>query len=196
HPIAMDRGSAVGRAAIGGRLVHIPDVLADPEFTRHDAQKIGGFRAVLGAPLLREGKPVGVIFLSRTAPQPFTTNQIELVETFADQAVIAIENVRLFDEVQARTRRLSEALEHQAATAETLHVISSSPCELVPVFEAMLANAVRLCEAKFGDLYLYEGGRLRMVAAHNVPPAYVEARRRGPFHPPPGGSFAEAIRTR
>ena len=109
----------------------------------------------------------------------------------------------LEQQLAARTRELAEArkhldksLEHQTATAEVLQVISSSPGELGPVFEAMLANAVRLCEAKFGDLYLYEGGRLRMVAAHNVPPAYAEARRRGPFHPPPGGTYAEAIRTK
>jgi GAF domain-containing protein len=106
HPIAMDRGSAVGRAAIGGRLVHIPDVLADPEFTRHDAQKISGFRAVLGAPLLR-GERAGVIFLPRTELQPFTTKQIELVETFADQAVIVVENVRLFDSASTRSRNRS-----------------------------------------------------------------------------------------
>ena len=93
-------------------------------------------------------------------------------------------------------RELRESSEQQAATNEVLRVISSSPGDLEPVFRAMLANAVRLCEAKFGDLYLYEGGRLRMVAAHNVPPAYAEARRRSPFHPPPGGTFAEAIRTK
>ncbi len=132
HPIAVDRGSAVGRAALEGRLVHIPDVLADPEFTRHDAQKVGGFRAVLGAPLLREGNTVGVIFLSRTAPQPFTAKQIELVETFADQAVIAIENVRLFDEVQARTEELSESLRQQTATAEVLKTISRTALDLRP----------------------------------------------------------------
>jgi signal transduction histidine kinase len=196
HPIAMDRGSAVGRAAIGGRLVHIPDVLADPEFTRHDAQKISGFRAVLGAPLLREGKPVGVIFLSRTAPQPFTTKQIELVETFADQAVIAIENVRLFDEVQARTRELSEALEQQTATSEILQVISSSPGELAPVFEAMLANATRLCGAKFGTLSLYDGDTFRNVAFHNVPPAFTDIHLREPFRPHPKAGLAHVARTK
>src|SRR6266496_1278236 len=113
HPIAPGRGSAAARAVLECRVIHIPDVLADLEYTRFDAQKIAGNRAILGVPLLREGHPVGVIAVARTAPQPFTAKQIELVSTFADQAVIAIENVRLFDEVQARSRELSESLEQQ-----------------------------------------------------------------------------------
>src|SRR5262249_56290791 len=108
-------------------------------------------------PLLREGTPIGALTLTRSAVRPFTDKQIELLTTFADQAVIAIENVRLFDEVQARTRELSESLEQQMATSEVLPVITSSPAPLQPVFEAMLANAVRLCEAKFGNLFLREG---------------------------------------
>src|SRR5262249_20907323 len=104
HPPPPGRGSALGRAVQEAQVVHIPDVLADPEYTWHDAQKQGGFRAILAVPLLREGNPVGVIVASRTAPQPFSAKQIELLTTFADQAVIAIENVRLFDEVQARSR--------------------------------------------------------------------------------------------
>ena len=107
-------------------MIHVPDVLADPEYTWRDAQKIGGYRASLGAPLLREGSVGGVIFLARTAPRPFTPKQIELVTTFADQAVIAIENVRLFDDVQRRTAELSESLEQQTATSEVLKVISRS----------------------------------------------------------------------
>src|SRR5262249_23026289 len=102
----------------------------------------------------------------------------------------------LEQKLEARTRELSEAREQQTATSEVLGVISSSPGELEPVFEAMLANAVRICEAKFGNLYLHEGGALRVVASHNVPRAFAEARRRGPIHPAPGGDFAKLIRTK
>jgi GAF domain-containing protein len=190
HPITIDRGSVVGRTAIDGRVVHIPDVLADPEYTRHDGQRVGGFRAVLGAPLLREGNVVGVIFLARTAPHPFTAKQIELAETFADQAVIAIENVRLFDDVQKRTQELSEALEQQTATSEVLRVISSSSGELEPVFQAMLASAMRLCEAKFGHLLLYDGEKFRSAALHNLPAAYREMLEQGPIRPGPKTGLA------
>ena len=152
HPISPDRGSLIGRTHIERRTVHIPDCLADHEYNRHEYARVGRHRAMLGVPLLRDGLPIGVIGLMRTSAEPFTDKQIELVTTFADQAVIAIENVRLFDEVQARTRELSEALEQQTATSEVLQVISRSPGELAPVFEAMLANAVRICEAQFGVL--------------------------------------------
>ena len=122
--------------------------------------------------------------------RPFSDKQIELVTTFADQAVIAIENVRLFDEVQARTRELSEALEQQTATLEVLRVICSSPGELEPVFQAMLENAVRICEAKFGTLYLREGDAFRAAALHNAPPAFVEFWQREPHRPGASTSLA------
>ena len=152
HPLKLDRSSIGGRAVLERAIVHIQDVLADPEFTRFEDQKLGDFRTALGVPLMREGIAIGAMFLSRSTIDPFTQQEIELVTTFADQAVIAIENVRLFDEVQARTRDLSESLERQTATSEVLQIISTSPEELKPVFEAMLENATRLCEAKFGIL--------------------------------------------
>src|SRR5262245_47201456 len=180
-PMEPSRGSGTGRALLERKPAHIIDVLADPEYTMAEAPKKGGWRTMLSVPLLREGLPIGVLHLLRTVVRPFTDKQIELIETFADQAVIAIENVRLFDEVQARTRELSEALEQQTATSEVLQVISSSPGELAPVFEAMLANATRLCEASFGTLALYEGQAFRLVAMHNAPPAFNEARLREPM---------------
>ena len=196
HPIPTGRGSVVGRCILEGNVVHIVDVLADPEFIFTEPNKLGGMRTALGVPLVREGTPIGVIVMQRTSVRPFTQKQIELVTTFADQAVIAIENVRLFDQVQARTAELSEALEQQTATSEVLQVISSSPGDLGPVFQAMLENATQICEAKFGTLYVYEGGGLRIVASHNVPPALAEARRRAPIRPGPGTSLGEAIRAK
>src|SRR5262249_6569404 len=151
--ITVGRGTRVGRTAVEGRTVHVHDALADPEYTWVESANRRGFRTMLGVPLLREGQPTGVISLGRSVVRPLTDKQIELVATFADQAVIAIENVRLFDEVQARTRELSESLEQQTATSEVLQVISRSPGELEPVFKAMLANATDICEAKFGFLW-------------------------------------------
>ena len=197
NPAGIDRGTAVGRTLVEGKVVHITDVLADPEYTYFGGQKLGGFRTLLGVPLLREGTPIGVLVVQRKTVRPFTDKQIELVTTFADQAVIAIENVRLFDEVQARTRELSTALDQQTATSEVLGVISGSPGELDPVFHAMLANATRLCEAKFGDLYLMEGDAFRICAQHGAPPAYVEERQRNPvMRAGPGTGVARAAQTR
>ena len=176
HPTEINRGTVSGRVLLERKIVHVLDVLADPEYT----YDVGGFRTLLGVPLLREGSPIGVIALGRKSVRPFTDKQIELVTTFADQAVIAIENVRLFEAEQQRTRELTQSLEQQTATSEVLQVISSSPGDLKPVFDAILANAVRICEANFGVLLLYEGGWFRVAAAHNPPPAYAELRRRQP----------------
>src|SRR5215831_18899486 len=184
--IAGGRGTLAGRVLLDGHTVHIPDVLADREFTFSDAQRIAGIRSGLGVPLVREGTPIGVAVLWRKQVRPFTNKQIELVTSFADQAVIAIENSRLLNE-------LRESLQQQTATADVLQVISSSPGELEPVFQAMLANATQLCEAKFGTLFLYEHGVMRAVALHNAPPPYAEARRREPVRPPQPGSGLDLI---
>jgi GAF domain-containing protein len=124
HPAGIDRGTAVGRTLVEGKIVHITDVLADPEYTYLEGQKLGGFRTLLGVPLLREGIPIGVIVVQRKTVRPFTEKQIELATTFADQAVIAIENVRLFDEVQARTHELSESLEPQIGKAHERYAVA------------------------------------------------------------------------
>src|SRR5262249_31913848 len=143
----------------------------------------GSFRTVLAVPLLREGTPLGTMVLWKTAVEPFDDKQIQLAETYADQAVIAIENVRLFDQVQERTRQLSEALEQQTATSEVLSVISSSPGDLGPVFQAMLENATRLCEASFGNLLLYDGDAFRHVALYNAPRRWAAEQERDPVPP-------------
>ena len=121
----------------------------------HETARLGGFRTILVVPLLREGVPIGILAMHRAAVRPFTQKQIELVETFADQAVIAIENVRLFEAEQQRTRELTESLEQQTASSEVLQIISSSPGELDPVFQSILANGIRLCEANFGVLFRF-----------------------------------------
>jgi GAF domain-containing protein/DNA-binding response OmpR family regulator len=195
-PLEAGRGTVVGRILIEGKTVHVHDVLADPEYTFMEAQRRVGYRSMLGVPLLREGTPIGIVVLMRSAVRPFTDKQIELVTTFADQAVIAIENVRLFDEVQARTRELSEALEQQTATSEVLRIISSSPGELEPVFQAILQNCVRICEAKFGNLALFDGREMRMAALHGAPPAFEELRRRNPVIPFEGTPVGEVVKTK
>ena len=126
HVVSTDRGSVVGRAALEARVVHVPDVLADPEYTFGEAQKVGGYRSALGVPLLHKGVVVGAIFITKAVPQPFSDKQIEVVTTFADQAVIAIENTRLFNEMRQRTTDLTKSLEQQTATSEVLKVISSA----------------------------------------------------------------------
>ena len=180
--LPIGRGFVNGRAFVDRAPVHVHDLqISAHEFP--DGSKAAlrlGHRTVLAVPLLREDEAIGTLQIRRTEVKPFTDKQIELVKTFADQAVIAIENVRLFDEVQARTRELSESLEQQTATSEVLQVISSSPGELEPVFNAMLANAIRICEAKFGVLFLAEGDAFRAVALHGVPAAYAEARSKEP----------------
>jgi signal transduction histidine kinase len=157
-----------------GKIIHIPDVLADPDYTWVEAQKLGDFRTVLGVPMMREGTPIGVLTLTCSDVRHFTDKQIELVRTFADQGVIAIENVRLFDEVQARTRDLSESLQQQTATADVLKVISRSVFNLQPVLETVIANACRLCSADKGFIYRVHGDTGHFAEAYNASPELLE----------------------
>ena len=179
------RGGVVARVLLEEKSVQIPDVLSDPEYALPELVRAGNFRTILGVPLLREGIPIGVLVLQRAAVRPFTEKQIKLVETFADQAVIAIENTRLFEAEQQRTRELAGSLERQTATAEVLKVISSSPDDLSPVFQTILANATRICEANFANIYRWDGDALRLVATQNTPLAYAEMRGRLPMPPDP-----------
>jgi two-component system, NtrC family, sensor kinase len=177
---APGRGGVIGRVLLEGKSVQISDVLADPEYTFFEIARPGDYRTILGVPLLREGVAIGVLVLQRPAVLPFTNKQIKLVETFADQAVIAIENTRLFEAEQQRTRELTESLEQQTATSEVLQVISGSHGDLQPVFATMLENAARICDAKFGNIYRWDGDALHLVATHNTPPAFAEYCRRSP----------------
>jgi GAF domain-containing protein len=188
-----EAGAPLDRLLQTQQLVHNAD---ESPNQASPAAIYGGARSIIAVPMRQKGELVGAFVIYRTEVQPFTDQQISLVQNFAAQAVIAIENARLLNELRQRTNDLGEALEQQTATSEVLQVISSSPGELEPVFELMLKNAARLCEAKFGNLYLHEGGALRIVATHNVPPAFAEARMHGPFRPSPGGALGEVVRTK
>jgi two-component system NtrC family sensor kinase len=197
HPTAPSRGTPSARAALTGQIDHVPDLLDDPDFAQSDFFKLGDYRATLNVPLVRDGVTVGVLSLARPIPGPFTPRQIELVKTFADQAVIAIENVRLFDEVQAKTRDLTESLQQQTATSEVLKVISSSPGELGLVFNSMLKNAVDICDAQFGNLFLIDSDGARWEAGAGTPPelaAYFTQSRS--FRPTPGSHLDRVMRTK
>jgi two-component system, NtrC family, sensor kinase len=181
-PRPLDQNAGGGVAMLSKQVVQFAPVLTDPTTpttTRRLARELG-FNSVIFAPMIREGKVIGAVGTARSSSERFDDRQVALIKTFADQAVIAIENARLFDEVQKRTKELTESLEQQTATSEVLSVISSSPGELEPVFQAMLENAVRICEANCGNLFLYEQGSFRIVAMQNPPPAYREEWQREP----------------
>ena len=201
-PFQADARTPAGRVIKTKQVVHIADLMAEKVYLERDpvaiaAVELGGVRSLLLVPMLKEQELIGTFHIFRQEVRPFTDKQIELVKNFAAQAVIAIENTRLLNELRQRTDDLSEALEQQTATSEVLNVISSSPGELEPVFEAMLANATRICEAKFGILFLSDGDAFRTGAIHNAPPALIEARRREPlFRPAPGTALGHVVRTK
>ena len=184
HPAQPNRGSVTGRVVLEGKAIHIADVLADPEYSAfaRGYQRVFGYRTYLGVPLLRDGTMIGSFSLTRDEVSPFTEKQIELATTFAAQAVIAIENARLLSRAASAHADLTESLEQQTATSEVLQIISSSPGDLEPVFATMLEKAVRICDAKFGNIYRRDGDGFQLVATHNAPPGYAEARRRLPQH--------------
>jgi two-component system, NtrC family, sensor kinase len=183
-PVKPERGTVTGLALLEGRTIHVSDLRVPRDDIWAKAQKLGDFRTMLGVPMLREGTPIGVLALVRTEAQPFSDKQIDLVKNFAAQAVIAIENARLLNELRERTDDLSESLEQQTATSEVLRVISSSEGELEPVFQTMLANATRICEAAFGSMLLSEGELFRRVATHNAPPMFAEFHKNTPIIDP------------
>ena len=193
-PRRVAPNTALGRVAVTKETVRIADVRSEagyfevpPGFTPPQLSELAGVRTIIAVPMLRENELVGAILIYRQEVRPFTDKQIALVTNFASQAVIAIENGRLLNE-------LRESLQQQTATADVLKVISSSPGELDPVFQAMLANAVRICEARFGTLWVREDNAFRAVATHNVPAAFAELRRREPLvHPRPGSVMAKLI---
>src|SRR5262245_45405163 len=185
YPIPPGRKSAAARAILNGVVEQIPDINADPEYEHHDTAKIVKFRSIMAVPMLRAGRPVGAIAIARPQTGYFPERQIELVRTFADQAVIAIENARLLGELRERTDDLTESLEQQTATSEVLQVISKSPGELEPVFQAMLEKGVRICRASIGILFRYADGAYTATSLLGVAPAYAEYLNRGPIRPGP-----------
>ena len=188
-PLGPSRGSCVGRTLLEAKIVHIHDIYDDPEYEL-ETSKLEGYRTMLGVPLLREGAPIGVLALVRSVRQPFTPQQIELVNTFATQAVIAIENTRLFNELRHRTDDLSELLEQQTATSEVLGVISSSVTDAQPVFDMIAESAARLCEAQFCFVYRFDGENLHFVAHRSLTPEVLEINRRAYPAPPNRSSVA------
>ena len=187
--------TALARVAATKQPVHIADIAAEQLYAERDPLRVGGvevlgMRTLVVVPMLKGAELIGGISIYRQEVHPFTDKQIELVKNFAAQAVIAIENTRLLNE-------LRESLERQTATSEVLRVISSSPGELEPVFQAMLKNAVRICEAKFGVLYLYEAGKFRPSALENASPEFeAYLKERGPFVPHPDQPFSKLLKTK
>src|SRR6266540_835709 len=177
NPILPGRTSATARAGLERRIVHVHDVQADPEYT-YGGPQIEPYRSIVSIPMLRSNELLGVISIYRLEVRPFTDNQIALIETFADQAAIAIENARLLTELQAKNAHLTEALEQQTATAEILRVISRSQTDVQPVFDTIVRSAARLCDGLFSTLFQFDGELLHIIAAHNTTPEALEALHR------------------
>ena len=201
-PFVPQAGNALDRVMRTRQTSNSIDKSADQRPPR--PAKLAGARSQFIVPMLKGEELVGAIAIYRQEVRPFTDKQIELVQNFADQAVIAIENTRLLNELRQQHRRPYRThrrphrsrLEQQTATSEVLQVISSSPGDLQPVFEAMLEKAVRVCEAKFGSLYRWDGDALQLVATHNMPPGFAEYRGRSPLRPSPKTATARMVATK
>src|SRR5262249_54793144 len=195
-------GVPLDRVASTKQVVHIADFRTDPSYIGKNPRvvtlvEVAGARTYVCVPMLKKGELVGAISMFRQQVRPFTDKQLALVKNFASQAVIAIENARLLNELRQRTNDLTESLEQQTATSEVLKVISSSPGDMTPVFEAMLANALRICEAKFGHLLLYDGERFHATHLYDVPSSYREFwQQHGPIKPGPNTGLARLANTK
>jgi len=201
-PIRSRPENVIGRTIATKMAVHVADLAAEQGYIEQRdpgyvaAVELGGVRTFLAVPMLKENELIGLFTLYRQEVRPFTDKQIELVKNFAAQAVIAIENARLLNELRQRTDDLTESLEQQTATSEVLRVISSSPGDFQPVFATMLENAVRICDATFGNIYRWENEALHLMASHNVPAAFAEARTRTPSRPSPQTPTGRMIATK
>jgi signal transduction histidine kinase len=191
-PIPPGRRSVTARAIQTREIVHVADAAAEPEYVPVDILQ-AGFRTTLSLPMLRDGEPIGAITVTRREVRPFTDKEIELLKTFANQAVIAIENVRLFKELEARNRDLSEALEQQTATSEVLKIISRSAFDLQPVLESLIENAVRLCDADKGFIYRPDGELYRVAVSYGTSPEFIEVAKRYPHLAGRGSATGRAV---
>src|SRR6516162_9975714 len=185
-------GTSLHHVMRSKQVFHSADMTGEPGLS----PRLGGARSQVTVPMLKGDALIGAILIYRQEVRPFTDKQIALVQNFAAQAVIAIENTRLLNELRQRTAALTESLEQQTATADVLKIIGSFPGELEPVFQAILKNASHICGAKFGILYLYDGDAFHATAFHNAPPAFIEDRKRAPLKPGPNTTLGRAARTR
>ena len=185
-PAPPSRDTVTARSILERSIVHVSDVAAEGVSGASIAfgSMLGGYRTMLAVPMFREGVPIGTISLARREKRPFSEKQVAFIKTFADQAVIAVENVRLFKELQERNRDLTEALEQQTAMAEVLQGISSSPTNVQPVFDTIAASAVRLCGARIATVFHFDGELIHLIAHHGYTPEALELRR-GLFPAPP-----------